>query len=179
MKKFYHEENEIGFIGIDKEDFIKNMYEWSNDDEITHLMFTGIWPGNYETLEQTYTNLVKGDNVVFAIVDKKNDKIIGICGLYGIQWQPRFAEYRILIGNKAYWGKGIGTMAATFILKYAFRKLNLNKVHLGVNVENKGAVKSYEKAGFKHEGIVRQEIYRNGRYYDAHKMSVLREEWNN
>lgn len=177
MRPFYHEENEIGFIGIDKEDFVKNMYGWSNDDEVTHLMFTGIWPGNYEKLEQIYIDLIKGDNVVFAIVDKISDKTIGFCGLYRIQWQPRFAEYRIIIGDKTFWGRGIGTLAAKFIVKYAFEKLNLNKVHLGVNVENKAAIRSYEKAGFKHEGIVRQEIYRNGKYYDAHKMSVLQEEW--
>jgi RimJ/RimL family protein N-acetyltransferase len=38
-------------------------------------------------------------------------------------------------------------------------------------------VKSYEKSGFKREGVLRQEIYRNGKYYDAIRMSVLRQEY--
>ncbi|MEK6858024.1 MAG: GNAT family protein, partial [Nanoarchaeota archaeon] len=63
------------------------------------------------------------------------------------------------------------------LVQYAFDKLNLNKVYLGVNVENIGAVKSYEKTGFVHEGRLREEVYRNGRYYDVHKMSILRSEW--
>jgi RimJ/RimL family protein N-acetyltransferase len=176
MKKYFYEEKEIGLIGIDKEDFVRNIYAWSNDDEVTHLMYTGVWPGNYENLEKTYDELTKGNNIIFAIVDKNSEKTIGFCGLYDIQWQPRFAEYRIIIGDRKFWGRGIGTLAAKFIIKYAFERINLNKVHLGVNIENKAAIRSYEKAGFKHEGIARQEIYRNGRYYDAYKMSVLKNE---
>jgi lysyl-tRNA synthetase class I len=38
-------------------------------------------------------------------------------------------------------------------------------------------VKSYEKSGFKIEGILRDEMYRNGRYYDMIRMSVLRPEY--
>ena len=63
------------------------------------------------------------------------------------------------------------------MIDYGFDKLNLNKIWLGVNSENKAAVKSYKAAGFVEEGVLRQEIYRNGRYYDATRMSILREEF--
>ncbi len=171
--QFYHEEKNFCLLGIDREDFISRMMEWSNDDQATHYMVTGLYPGNREQIGKTYDDLIKGDNVVFSIISKQSGKTIGFAGLYDIRWQPRFAEFRIIIGDRKFHGKGIGTRAAQFIVSYAFRSLNLNKVWLGVNAENKSAVKSYQKAGFKQEGVLRQEVWRNNRYYDAIRMSVL------
>ena len=38
-------------------------------------------------------------------------------------------------------------------------------------------MRCYEKAGFVHEGELRDEVYRNSRYYNAIRMSVLRSEY--
>ena len=46
-----------------------------------------------------------------------------------------------------------------------------------MTADNAGAVRAYEKAGFQIEGRLRQELYRNSRYYDAIRMSVLRDEY--
>ena len=63
------------------------------------------------------------------------------------------------------------------VVDYAFDRLNLETVYLGVNVENGSAIRSYEKAGFQREGTRRKLVYRNSRYYDILMMSVIREEW--
>jgi RimJ/RimL family protein N-acetyltransferase len=173
--KDYHKEGKISFAGIEKEGYIENMSEWMNDDETTYYMVTGLYPGNKDLLAEEYDELIIGSNVIFFI--KYGGNIIGITGLYNISWQARFAEFRILIGGKGIHNKGIGTIATKFIVKYAFEKLNLNKVWLGVNIENKGAVRCYEKAGFQKEGVLRQEIFRNNKYYDAVRMSILLEDF--
>ena len=102
--------------------------------------------------------------------------MIGWCGLYCINWIARSAEYRVFIGEVDCRGKGIGTEIGGILLRYGFGKLNLNKIYLGVNAEHKEALRSYEKAGFVKEGLLRQEIFRNNRYYDVIRMGVLREE---
>ncbi len=104
--------------------------------------------------------------------------MIGIAGLYDISWVPRSAEFRIAIGEKEFLGKGFGTEATNLIVKYAFEKLNLNRVHLGVNAEDERANKCYKKAGFFLEGTKREQVYRNGRYYDVNFYSILRSEQN-
>lgn len=173
--------NDVYLRGIQKEDFTERMYNWANDDEVTHYMFTGLKPSTKEGMEKWFNDTINSINsnseVVFTIVDKESDKPIGLVGLYSINHQIHSAEFRIIIGEKSYWGKGIGSECARWVIGYAFRSLNMNKVWLGVNEENLGAVKSYEKAGFIHEGRLRQEIYRNNRYYDAVKMSLLKSEW--
>ena len=177
MIKLYYEGKSFYLRGAEKEDFTEHLYNWANDNEVCKFMLTGINPSNKEKMEEEYEQLIKGDNVVFAIVDKHSKRTIGLAGLYGIRWQPRIAEFRIIIGDRSFWNKGIGTETARLIIKHAFDNLNLNKVFLGVNSDNTGALKSYEKAGFVKEGVLRQEVYRNGRYYDATRFSILREEF--
>ena len=164
--------------GLKKEDLGGNMFNWANDSEVTHYMFMGLVPNSIELMEEEYNKLVRNEkDVVLAIVDKKSDAHIGNAGLYSINWVARSAEYRIIIGEKKFWNKGYGREAAKLIINYGFNKLNLNKIWLGVNAENKAAVKSYENSGFVREGALREEIYRNGKYYDAIRMSMLRKEF--
>lgn len=177
MGKFYYEDNDIGLRGTNKEEYIKNMYAWANDDDVTYYMVTGLYPANLDKLEKDYSDFMKGDNIIFAIIEQKTNKTLGFVGLYNINKQTRSAEFRIIIGNKENHRKGVGTIITKYLVVYGFEKLNLNKVWLGVNVENKGAVGCYKKAGFVTEGILRQEIFRNNRYYDAIRMSILRNEY--
>jgi RimJ/RimL family protein N-acetyltransferase len=164
--------------GLERADLAKNMFQWANDAEVTHYMFMGAKPNTMEALEGEFEALIKSEkDVVFAIVDKKTDTHIGNAGLYAINWISRSAEYRIIIGEKNFWSKGYGQETANLILRYGFDKLNLNKVWLGVNASNKAGAACYKGSGFREEGVLRQEIYRNGRYYDAIRMSVLRKEF--
>ncbi|MFH1777832.1 MAG: GNAT family protein [Candidatus Omnitrophota bacterium] len=164
--------------GWEREDLKGDMFNWTNDSQVTHYMSRGLKPNVLEVMQKEYEQLINSNtDVIFVIVDKKTDKPIGIAGLHAMNPLVHSAEYRIMIGEKDYWSKGYGTEANSLIVAYGFDKLNLHKVYLGVNADNVGAVKSYEKTGFKREGVLRDEIYRNGRYYDAVVMSILREEF--
>jgi RimJ/RimL family protein N-acetyltransferase len=63
------------------------------------------------------------------------------------------------------------------ILRYAFQELNLRRVSLDTFEYNPRAIRSYEKAGFVHEGRVRKFLLREGRRWDMLFMGILREEW--
>lgn len=163
--------------GVEKEDLPK-FVAWTNDPEVTHFMFMGLVPAHIELLTEQHDQEIRNKNeVVFAIRTKKNDAVVGSAGLYQINWVSRSAEYRIVIGEKTMRGRGIGREVAGLVLRYAFEKLNFNKVWLGYNADNPLAAKSYANAGFVKEGVLRQEIYRNGKYYDAVRMSILRKEY--
>lgn len=166
------------FLRAFEKDDLRHLYNWINDPDVTRYMFMGDRPAVMERLLEAWEAEVKRQtDIVFAIVHKKTKKVIGSTGLYSINSISRHAEFRVIIGETAYRGKGIGTEVTKLIINYAFDKLNLNKVWLGGNADNIGAIKSYEKSGFVKEGVLRQEIYRNGRYYDAVRMSILREEF--
>lgn len=169
--------DKIYLRGLEKSD-LPNLIIWMNDPEVTRYLFMGTIPAHLELLTEQWEKDIKSHNeVVFAIVEKKKDEMIGWAGLYSINWISRSAEYRIFIGDRNQWGKGIGTEVAKLMIKYGFEKLNLNKIWLGVNASHIGAFRSYEKASFAKEGVLRQEIFKNNQYYDAIRMSILKEEY--
>ena len=63
------------------------------------------------------------------------------------------------------------------MLRFAFNELNLWRVTLGVYAYNPRAIRSYEKAGFRREGLVRGDCRRDGQRWDSVFMGILREEW--
>ncbi|MGC1106890.1 MAG: GNAT family protein [Candidatus Acidiferrales bacterium] len=154
------------------------MAEWLNDADVTRLLFMGLFPANLESLiAQWERDRGNPEEVTLAVCDKASNKFVGTTGLYRIHWVMRTAEFRVFLGDKRVWNRGIGTECVKLMVVYGFEKLNLNKVWLGVNADNFGGVKAYQKAGFVHEGVLRQEQYRNFRYYDAIRMSLLRSEY--
>ena len=163
---------------LTKEDFGEKMQTWINDKEVTQFLFRGILPAHPEALNAEYEQSKnQNSDIQLAIVDAKSGAYLGIVGLHTINWFSRHTEFRILIGDKSYWGKGYGAEACQLIVSYAFEALNMNKVWLGVNADNKRAHDSYLKCGFKTEGILRQELYRNNKYYDVVRMSLLKVEY--
>ncbi len=113
----------------------------------------------------------------FAIRTRRDDRLIGLIGLYTIFWPHRDAFMGINIGEREYWGKGYGTDALRVLLRYAFDELNLQRVSLSFLEGNERAMRSYEKCGFRHEGHERQAWAYDGRRWDEIYMGLLREEW--
>jgi RimJ/RimL family protein N-acetyltransferase len=88
----------------------------------------------------------------------------------------RSACFGITIGAKDEWGKGYGTETTVLMVRYAFETLNLNRVWLHVFEYNQRGLRTYDKIGFKREGVLRQDHYQNGRYWDTITI-ILRQEW--
>jgi RimJ/RimL family protein N-acetyltransferase len=84
---------------------------------------------------------------------------IGEVGLVQINAHDKNANVFIVIGEHDYLNKGIGTQSILFIKDYAFKKLKLHKICIGINAENKRAIRCYEKAGFIEEGILKAYLY--------------------
>ncbi len=152
------------------ETYINDSEVWAN-----LMVFT---PKNLQTEESWIDGLYKDDrNIVLGIALRKSEKLIGSTGLHGIDWKSRNAEFGILIGDKEEWNQGYGTEATQLIAEYAFTELGLNRLRLRVYEYNRRAIRCYQKAGFREEGILRQERYHGGRFWDVHIMGLLRAEW--
>lgn len=164
--------------GLGESDLDGPMVGWSNDREVTRMLYRGAFPATRQTTEEAMKACADNPNEVeLAIIDKASGEHIGIAGLHSLNWVARSAEFRILIGNKTFWNGGYGTEVTQLLVAYGFEVLNAHKVWLGVTADNKGAVRCYEKVGFVTEGVLRAETYRNRRYYDAIRMSILRDEY--
>ncbi len=116
-------------------------------------------------------------DVMFAIVLRDGDRMIGTTGLHEMDFRSRRATFGMLIGEPSEWGKGYGTETTRMVLDYGFGTLNLNRVELEVLEHNAAGLRAYEKAGFRREGVLRQHHYVNGAYVDTLVMGILRSEW--
>ena len=151
--------------------------EWLNDLEIsstlqiTHQILS-------EEIEKEILIKLSKENL-FAIVDIKNDELIGGCGFVNVDQLNRNAEFGIFIGNKDYWGKGYGTEATNLTLDFGFNILNLNNIMLKVYSYNRRAAKCYEKCGFKEIGRRRKSRIIGGKMHDEIYMDILAEEFKN
>jgi len=63
------------------------------------------------------------------------------------------------------------------MVNYAFGILGMHRVWLHVYAYNQRAIRAYEKAGFVREGVLREDRYHNGRFFDTIVMGLLRSEW--
>ena len=151
---------------------------WLNDPEVSRYLEMGRFPLNL-LRERDYIQGLYADqsNMNLAIVLKDDDRHIGSVGLHQIHPANPSAVFGIFIGEKDCWEKGYGTEAARLMLRHGFQALNLNRIHLRVFEFNMRAVRTYEKAGFVQEGVLRQEHYAEGSYHNVVLMGILREDW--
>lgn len=110
----------------------------------------------------------------FAIETIQDHRFIGKCGFIKINWKNRVGELAILIGDPLMHGKGFGTDAITTLCQFGFNELNLHKIKATVFDFNEAALRCYEKCGFIREGLLKQEIYREGAYHDVVMMGLIK-----
>jgi RimJ/RimL family protein N-acetyltransferase len=151
---------------------VEKYTEWVNDMETGLYVLYGsnVIDTNKETEILSY--LIK-HNVIMAIIEKETNKPVGFCGLHDRNEIHRTTTFGISIGDKSYWGQGIGTEATMLLLDYAFNMLNLNSVLLEVIDYNKRAIKCYEKCGFTFIGKKRQAIFIAGVFHDTLLYDIL------
>lgn len=74
-------------------------------------------------------------------------------------------------------GKGYGTEAISWALKWAFETAGLHRVGIQVLGDNPRARRLYERVGFRLEGIWREMYWRDGRWWDDIQLGILDREW--
>ncbi|MBN2550917.1 MAG: GNAT family N-acetyltransferase [Anaerolineales bacterium] len=154
---------------------------WSRDSEYWRLLASDpCLPHSVKAIKQWLEKDQEKDPLpytMFLIHTLEDDRLIGDIGLEGYLGSHGDTFVGIGLGEREYWGKGYGTDAMRIILRYAFFELNLERVSLDVFEYNPRAIRSYERAGFKHEGRLRGYLNRGGKRYDLIFMGILRAEW--
>jgi ribosomal-protein-alanine N-acetyltransferase len=86
---------------------------------------------------------------VWAVVYKKERKLIGHCGLKFLENTPEVQIGYLLL--KDYWRRGLGTEAAAAVLKYGFEVVKLERIVAIAKPENIASRRVMEKVGMKYE----------------------------
>ena len=144
----------------------------------TEHLFTGSVPMRTKDYAERWKQERQAGDVLFGIWDREGlGHFIGTCGLHSHRDIYKSWEARFLIFDPGAVGKGLGKDCVRLLTDYAFRRLNAHRVWLGVSEANKRAVKCYLDCGYVFEGRLRDEIFYDGAYHAAIRMSVLEDEW--
>lgn len=111
-----------------------------------------------------------------VVFEDDQGRLIAMGGLTSIDYTVRKAEFYIFV-NPSRQKEGIGTTATRILCKYGFEVLNLHKIYLYTNRTNLGAKKTYEKVGFRLEGIHRDELVAEEMYDDRLYYGLLASEF--
>jgi len=172
-KKFEINGNRIYLRVLEVKDATQEYCDWLNDPEVNKYLETK--GATIEGLKEYINEKNKSSNCLFfGIFYRENDEHIGNLKLEPIDFDSKRATFGILIGDKKYWGMGIGVEVTKLIVDWAFDILNLKEVNLGVIAENKAAVKIYEKVGFHIDNIEKKSIKSDNKFYDKITMSIKR-----
>lgn len=154
--------------------------KWINDPEV-RAGISMYLPMSMEEEEKWFARMLERPQAERTLAVDMRDgdgwRLIGSTGMFEIDWRNQSAEYGIMIGEKDVWNQGYGTEITELMLKHAFGTLNLHRVMLRVFANNPRAVRTYQKAGFTHEGTLREVEWMDGEYVDTRLMSILRHEW--
>ena len=156
---------------------LERAYAWINDYDVARFLLLR-YPQSREQEEAWLRNTPHaGFHAVPLAIDTLEGVHIGNIDLRDIQPENRTAELGVMIGDKRYWGRGYGSDAVRTLTRFAFRMMNLQRVHLRTYEYNERAQAAFRKAGFKEEGRLRRHLYMEGRYWDVIVMGCLREDF--
>ncbi|MDO4312943.1 MAG: GNAT family protein [Eubacteriales bacterium] len=111
------------------------------------------------------------------VIAAPDGQIIGESVINEIDELTKSANFRIALFHEEGCGKGIGSWAIRQTMRFAFEEIGLHRLSLDVFSFNVRAIRAYEKAGFRREGVFRDAVRDGGRYADDILMSILETEW--
>jgi UDP-4-amino-4,6-dideoxy-N-acetyl-beta-L-altrosamine N-acetyltransferase len=155
---------------------LDTLWMWANDRQITKWLLIEA-PVSRLAEERWLEHMMSSATGRLFVVCARDMTPVGTIALAQISMKHRKARAGISIFEHEYLGRGLGTEAMRLLLNYAFWELGLHRVELDVFEDNARAIKSYEKVGFKVEGVSRDCYFKDGKFINAITMSILDSEW--
>ena len=118
-------------------------HTWASDREVTQFSLSSYaYPQSITDISKWLTGInSSGKTVSFGICCKDSDRLIGYAGIAAKSTVNRCGEYFILIGDKDYWCRGLGTQVTQLITDYGFQTLGLHRIELTAFSVNPAAIK--------------------------------------
>ena len=157
-------------------DDINIFYKWELTPEVNEFFSI---PANqsYEMVARSYIHDDENpDQRQYTIFLKETGEPIGRIVLGDLVEGWKVEVHRIYISAPTLRNKGYGRQAMEAIMKLCFEEWMLERVYLDHYTGNPASF-LYQSLGFKYEGILRNNCRKNGKLYDVHLMSMLKDEY--
>lgn len=172
--------NKTVYFRTFEEEDIDSIYDWKNDDEL-NAMTVGL---NRKICRDDVATWVRSKmphnpyEIYWAICSIETKKIIGYAQLTQIHYINSSANFSgIVIGDENYHSGLPWLETSLFIMEYAFERLGLNRLYGSSIIGHKQSNTLGPILFWVKEGVERQAIFKNGKFYDLQTGSILKNEY--
>ena len=137
-----------------------------NDPDTEFLLGGSSWPISKAEQMKWFDNREKDHGVLRCIIAVCNDnKAIGTIILSDIDQKNAIGHLHIKMSPNGR-NKGYGTDAVNTMVRYAFEELRLNCIYANILSYNEASIGLFEKCGFHRDGVLRQRVFKQGKFVD-------------
>jgi len=157
------------------------LMEWRNQESFRQY-FREYRELNMEHQENWFSKFVVGDDrtIMFSVVlNDAPHTLAGCCGLCYINWADRNADLSLYIGHQnAYIDQeGLAEEACRLLFSYGFGELGLHKIWTEIYEFDTPKKDLYTQLGFHQDGLLREQYFHRGRWWNARILSLLASEY--
>lgn len=155
-------------------------HQWRQDEELWDSLLGYKRFVSSETERKWMLNAIElheqGKTMRFAICLRENDKLIGMYILSDIDYINRNCATGVIIEKQS---RGGGLVKEVIILayRYVFFELGLERVYSHVIEDNMPSRRTCEAFGRKQEGVLRNAVYKNGKFKNLIVYGTLKDEF--
>ena len=155
-----------------------NWYKWFNDEENTEFMQQHYFPNSRQLQLKYFSDKIEGNDqkLQLGIYHKKDKLLIGTISLNDINFQHRKCEISGFIGERKYQTLKPFLEANKLLIGHAFEQLNMHRIYGGAL--NKDVSDFFVRLlNFETEGVLINDVYKNGKYHNVYLIGLLKEDY--
>jgi RimJ/RimL family protein N-acetyltransferase len=129
-------------------------------------------------IETALAEKERGARLPFAVIDLRNDQVVGSISFIDIRPHDRGVEIGWAWLAPQVWGDGFNAESMLLLMQHAFEAQGAIRVAIKADVRNLRSIRSMERVGAIREGVWRNHrILSNGYHRDSVFYSVIDTEW--
>lgn len=152
--------------------------ELINDPAVEATIVGWVLPLSAKDEQDWYRGFHNSNKEIRYMVETVNGETIGTTGLTDMDWKNGRCKGAGIRISPQVQSKGYASEAYTMMLDYAFNQLRFHKVSGSALETNKASLRFMEKVGYKVEGVLRDHVFKNGKYCNVVTTSILAEDFN-
>tara|TARA_Y100000590_G_C15529388_1_gene942532 strand:- start:121 stop:687 length:567 start_codon:yes stop_codon:yes gene_type:complete len=161
-------------LNLIKKNEIVKILNIRNEKKIRENMYTNHIISLKEHLNWVKKIVVNNKVIIYAVYYKK--ELIGSVGLSNIDLIKKQSHWSFYISNN-FKKVGVAFAVEYKLIDLVFTEMKFIQLNCEVLEFNKDVIKLHKKFGFVDQGIVKKNIYRNNKKFNAIKLKLKKEDW--
>lgn len=161
------------FCPVEKEylNLIRITYNEAKDDINTINLID-------EDTQYKWWQKIQETNSNYVLLAKVENQYIGFVCIKNIDWVNRSCDLTYYI-FKDFRGQSLGKNIVINVVEFIFDTLNLNSIMIQIIEDNYKSIKCAINAGFRHVGILRQRVFKNGTWLNILILDRIKDDGKN